>query len=282
MNNEIKYYRLTMDYKEYNFEKFKKELEKENSIKWFFPYKETTIKDNDIVFIYCSNMPDLVNRYIMKAHVKKVIYKKDNKELFKKEYFSNTKEYEKYNVGIILDNIKAFKYDDIYLFSTNKFQGNNNEPIEGCGGFRGPYGEIIKNKTPKIDELINYSKFMKIETLLDTFVDGTCFFKDKIICYPHKTFPKNNGVMYIEYHHFIFRSKGIEDQLTEKINQTYNYFRLCPTCHRRIHYGNNNDKKEMIDIILKNCNAVKLEEIVKKIDNNKNLKEYIYDIYNIN
>ena len=270
----MKYYRFSMNYIEFNFSRFKEEYEsKDKKVRWFLTAKNSSIESDDIVFIYCSNMPDLVNRYIIKAKVNKVIKKSDSNEIFK--------DFEDCNTCVLLDEIQALNSNHIYDFSANSIKNNYKD---GYGGFQGTYAEITNKKM--ITDLCN-CKCSSVNDLLDTYVDGDCFFKNKIKMadhnYSHPTFVKDNGVTYIEYHHFIHRCKGYDkdDVIKKKLDDYYNIIRLCPSCHRMIHYGNNETRKKMVDCILKQCDKNNLEEVVKLLDHKSDLETYIYDIYEI-
>ncbi len=269
------YFRLSMDYELYNFNDFKKtyseksELKQEKRVIWYFTYKKTAIKENDVVFIYCSNMPDDINRCIMKANVEKVVKKAENT----KKYFKN--DFEDCNLLIILKDIKMFDYENPLDLGKDIIKEYNHN-----GGFQGTYGEITN------EDLINYIESFdtrdNVKEILDQYVDVKCFF-DKNNKDNHSTFIKNNGATYIEYHHLIFRSVGNNKNKTIQtlLEDNSNYYKLCPTCHRKIHYGTNDVRKKMINTILENCDEEKLKNIVKEIDNKRSLKEYLYELYKI-
>lgn len=279
------YFRLSMDYELYNFNDFKKtyneknELKKEKRVVWYFTYKKTAIKENDVVVIYCSNMPDDINRYIMKANVEKVVEKsEDTKKNFKGNF-------EDCNSLIILKDIKMFNYENPLDLGKDKIKEvSKNKKLKKAinyGGFQGAYGEITNEK------LINYIESFdtrdNVKEILDQYVDVKCFFDNHNNKDNHSTFIKNNGATYIEYHHLIFRSIGNNKnkKIQKLLENNSNYYKLCPTCHRKIHYGTNETRKKMINTILETCDEEKLKEIVKEIGNKKSLKEYLYELYKI-
>lgn len=270
------YFRLSMDYELYNFDDFKKtyieknDLKKKKRVIWYFKYKTISIKENDTVIIYCSNMPDDINRYIMKAKVEKVVRKiEDTKQYFKDNF-------DACNSLIILKDIKIFNYENPLDLGTKEIKKYNDN-----GGFQGTYGEILNKNL--INYIENFNTRDNIEEILNQYVDVKCFFDNHNNKDNHSTFIKNNGTTYIEYHHLIFRSIGNNknSKIQKLLENNSNYFKLCPTCHRKIHYGKKETRKKMINTILENCDEKKLKDIVKEIDNKINLKEYLYKLYEI-
>lgn len=277
-------YRLSMDYEVFNFTLLKNEYEEnKGKVYWFFKANNIVIEKGSTIYIYCSNMPDLVNRFIISAKVSDKGTRDINKDVFKnaQKLDSSIKEC---NTYIELDNLEALKPSNIYDLSTKEIK-----KYKGFGSFQGPYGEIVNKDL--INKLNNTGR-ENIKRIFESYIDGNCFFQEHKINltsvnkeYTHPFFIKNNGVQYVEYHHLIFRSEG-DDKEKEYINETYNQFKLCPTCHRMIHYGNNNIKKEMIDKLFNKTDkeslinlAYKIKKINKKDE--QALKDYLYKIYKI-
>ena len=259
-----KNYRLSMDYEVFNFTLFKKEYEENNGkVYWFFKANNISLEKDDNIYIYCSNMPDLVNRFIISAKVSDKGIRSINKSVFEKAQILDSS-IKDCNTYIELASIKTLKPSNIYDLATKEIR-----KYKGFGAFQGPYGEITNEAL--INKLKNTKK-ESINSIFESYIDGNCFFQEHRINltninkeYTHPFFIKNNGVQYVEYHHLIFRSEANEEK--GDINQTYNQFKLCPTCHRMIHYGNNNIKKEMIDKLLNKAdkeNLINLAFILKK------------------
>lgn len=281
MEKNRNYYKLNMDFLRYNFSEFSLEYNDKKDYK-YKRYKEiewcvktNKIKENDIVYIYCFNMPDMRNRFVMKAIVKTVIEKEKTDNITKKRFIAG------YNKMLILKDIKALDVKDNYLFSKEDLKENYN-----FYAFEGSYGLINNNEL--IKDLEN-TKTCDVQNLLDSYVNANCFFEDIKLKgdsknYSHSSFVKDNGVNYVEYHHFIFRSISNQNkELNKDIHCIENFVKLCPTCHRKIHYGKMEIRKQMIDCILEKCNKEKLTDLISKIPNNtKNLHDYVYDLYKIN
>ena len=67
----------------------------------------------------------------------------------------------------------------------------------------------------------------------------------------HHTFMKSNGVQYMEGHHLIPCTPGNSEKYWKHFGRNIDCFEnivsLCPTCHRRIHYGSEVERTEIID-----------------------------------
>ncbi len=64
----------------------------------------------------------------------------------------------------------------------------------------------------------------------------------------HQSFIKPNGFSYFETHHVIQQNMIKNNQIPQEvIEDSGNKVYLCPTCHRRIHYGKKEDVREMLE-----------------------------------
>lgn len=67
----------------------------------------------------------------------------------------------------------------------------------------------------------------------------------------HHTFQKANGVQYMEGHHLIPCNPGNSEKYWKRFGRNIDCFEnivsLCPICHRRIHYGSDAERAEIID-----------------------------------
>lgn len=71
----------------------------------------------------------------------------------------------------------------------------------------------------------------------------------------HKTFNTSKGVPYMEGHHLIpcnySNTLFFWERYKRNIDCINNIVCLCPTCHRKIHYASNEEKKDMIEQLYK-------------------------------
>jgi len=67
----------------------------------------------------------------------------------------------------------------------------------------------------------------------------------------HKTFLTDKGQQFMEGHHLIRCTVELHNKFSERFNKSIdtesNIVSLCPTCHRRIHYGNKEERTAMIE-----------------------------------
>ncbi len=61
----------------------------------------------------------------------------------------------------------------------------------------------------------------------------------------HKTFKKENGIIYMEGHHLI--PMKAQKDFEENIDRIENIVCICPNCHRKVHHGNKDVKYEMLE-----------------------------------
>ena len=71
----------------------------------------------------------------------------------------------------------------------------------------------------------------------------------------HETFQTAKGVPYMEGHHLIpCTVSNVEyywDKYGRNIDCVENIICLCPTCHRRIHFGSKEEKERIIKVLYK-------------------------------
>lgn len=281
-------YRISMDYNEFSFEDLRQEYKEEETATWYIKSEDPVIKyvfkesGPEILdaYIYCSNMPDKLNRFVFKGKISDVTENKLESEADKRNA--------DYKYKIVIDNIKAFDNKDASALAIRK------DPDKGIQ-FRpqGTYGEL-NEKVLEILEKIEPTE--DLQDFLDRFTGCNCelegFKNDELM---HSSFKKENDEKYVEFHHLIFRNFGYDDKELLKTLDSFqdNYAQLCPACHRAIHYGNKELKKEMLDKLIRNRKG-KLEELYNKCLENpsfkekinkynpKNFKDFMYKIYGIN
>ena len=283
-------YRLSMNFKIFDFKAFKEEL-KTGVVKFYLKYnKYKSIVDelkkskNNIAYIYAFNIPKFNGRYVMKTDIVEV--KKCNKKIDGETYDIEL------NVKVI--NVYNSKSpNELTPFKIRKILGKN-------VSFQGTISRIDDKISNYLDGNTSDKEKLMISTNIDDFlnnyVNSDCSLKDikikKTSNKNHDTFIEENGTEYIEWHHFIFRSKMKGKENKQKIDINCNLISLCPRCHRMIHYGNQETKKQMIDGILvklKEKNEYKhlaelFNEIKKDLEdytNERNLEDYLYKIYNV-
>lgn len=91
----------------------------------------------------------------------------------------------------------------------------------------------------------------------------------------HNTFQTRHSVPYMEGHHLIpctpTNAQAFWDKYKVNIDCPENIVCICPTCHRRIHFGSDAEKREVIEKLynfkkdkLKKANIeISLEELIE-------------------
>jgi hypothetical protein len=156
-------------------------------------------------------------------------------------------------------------------------------------GPRWPNKEYNKNLDEKL--IIELEKCFKSNIQENDFnalvrhFNCDCFFCGKCgIRNDHKTFIRNNGLNYYEYHHFIPQHLAKKyPELTDIINSSANGLYLCSNCHNKFHYGTNKDINEMIRKTL-DCENIKDMlnhfEFQKFIGEDEDVFEWFQKVYN--
>ena len=284
-------YRFTMDFEFFNFSDFKKEYnkkEKNKKVEWYFNNKPS-IEEGATAYIYCTNLPDSSeSKYIMKATIAKIIENKKNEYKYTAELN---------DVKVFDDNEEKYVTFKTIKEINDKIKNHKDGEDGSTGWVQGAPGKIT-NKT-LLDKLEACNWSDNVNDFLDTYVNGSCFFRNFPIKditddnnYKHTTFNKENNTTYIEFHHLIWKSKGNKenDEIKDLLNKNENYYCLCPSCHRMIHYGLKKNRQRMIDLIISQMSKERKDYFVKvinklnhKTNQSKNeesiIREYLQKLY---
>lgn len=229
--------------------------------------------ENDIVYIYCKNLPDGSNRILFRAIVNSCdddnTYSFDKKEKIKGFFIKNIE-------SICINNIKTFSRDTL----KNDYDLNINQTKQILASFE-DYNDYKKNpdiickdrygSTSKKD-VDKYKKHLQLILELETLYRGDkCekslknaqkYFNHMVLCEccellklgdrtaKKRTFIKKNGLVYYEIHHLLMQNltRKNDEWLDENqwfkkedskwLDSEFNRVNLCPVCHREFHYGN--------------------------------------------
>jgi len=252
---------------------------------WSLNKNDAKMQIGDICYLYYSNLPDRTSRIILRGIISDSdSYKSDGDEFL--EPGQKCIELEKLetinwrNKGRI-----TFTYDDLKNTYEINITRNKRELKDG----RGKEGELI-------DALEDYYKKDKdrlgLEELRDDIVKKLqCAFdykpKDRSKDNVHSSFVQPNGLRYFETHHFIqqntYRHNQGDSDLYDAVYDEKNLIYLCPTCHRRIHYGKKDDIRSMIKRLYEK-NAVFYDEKFGSYasgDGAASVLEWIYAMYKV-
>ena len=269
--NHYKYHLFSANFETYNFESLLKETEntQNKGFLWNYP-PNIKVEIGDIVYIYYFNLPDRINRILLKCKVIDAFKKGENEECFyyDTEYY-NTEE----KRNTLNENQNSKKPAMLLSFETalcvekgnKKFSEKNLRENYGINNFQGKqyikedllqekiengkqeyYQKKLihdleketKNKTIKLEELIK-----SMNKISQCALQRSPKFKHE----NHTTFVKENGLNYYEQHHLIQQFNGRKNtELKSIIDNDINLINLCPNCHRRIHNGKKEDREKMV------------------------------------
>jgi len=265
--DEYKYHLIVGDFEAFDFDQLLNEDRREDyeGIIWKNGKnkRDLKVKNGDIVYIYYTNLPDRINRILIRCSVF------DDNCL----YYETLEEKEKMEKGEIeeipairlkFENALCVKGNDREKFSQkalfdkygiNNLQGKQHlkedllqqkEDDEVEGHYQKKLIEDLE-KTCKLEKYKNYSLAKLAEEMnkiSKCTLEGCRGLKDA----NHKTFQKENGMNYYEAHHLIEQCNGRNDEKFPKeiIDNPDNIINLCPNCHKRIHNGKKDDRKLMV------------------------------------
>lgn len=260
-------YLFLANFEEYNFDDLDKE-NKDKSYEGIMWNNRTHINLGDYVYVYYNNVPDRINRILLKAKVIDDGYHfgDDNSKCL---YDGDKQAIRIKCVSVFDDKNDRFKFGknnlEKYGLKFNNF--NSKQKITN--------NELIKDLEDYIE---------KNKSTLSEFKSGfksSCAFKDydfKDRRYNHITFEKENGFLYYEIHHLIeqhnVRSKDMNIN-EEVVYNPINEFGLCPNCHSRIHNGRIEDRKKMVKYLY-NKHSKDIDSLLDKIP-----REVFKDIPNV-
>ena len=281
------YHLLVANLKKYEGNTFKDLLEEENidgkaGIIWHISSENRKrvhqIKNGDICYIYYANLPDGSSRILFKGKVLESDYdKKDNEPLI----WDNDK-------GILGARLKL---TSISLENNEKFSRDNLKKKYDINNFQS-YSRIQCEINPKHKKLVedienDPSSNSRLKTVYDYFNNNYCLCElkegnDK----KHSTFIEENGFYYIEEHHLVERNliKKYKDKtkdIDNMINDKKNLFKLCPNCHREIHYGRLEERRRKIEKLY-NQRKDFFDSNFNDLKEGKDTLTWLYEMYNCN
>lgn len=256
------YYLVGMDFEETNFVNLKNEYDENKQVMWKIPSTKKVKKD-DIIYFYVTNLgvkTEACSRILFRGEVAE-----DQKQVKYNEVYMRSNS-EKMIWGSPIVNIKALKPEllkDSGVFNLGYIKKKNFGHIPRGG--RWPHklakGNAYGLTQEVIDELeVSFESGRNpFKSLIEMF-DVKCFFDGHLKReHRHKTIVKLNGLKYYEYHHFIQKSTK-QEKFKSLIDMTDNLIPLCATCHREIHNGSTEAKKEMLNIIYHDDRMVKVRK----------------------
>lgn len=268
------YHLISYDFEQYNFEQFlneenlklKEEGKNKGEVYWNYGKRKHKFEEGDICYIYCTNLPDMTKRILLRAKVSDTYCKdpRDSKiECFKICNITpiRLKEVEGKDAKYGYENLKS-KYNIKTVQGKQKLDADGKHRI------------LVED----LEQEPRKGTLKEVKTHYDSMTK--CVFEG-IDHNPkmHKTFTKPNGFNYFETHHIIqqkvLRNSKVSKEIIEDLkNKVY----LCPMCHRKIHFSNRENVKKMLDELYKR-NKDFLDECAQKVGETDTLK-WLYEMYN--
>lgn len=190
---------------------------------------------------YCIESDTLHDLRSLPLHEKFVITLAENKQMFRKQRFYKGK-YDELDANIIA-------YLEKYLASIEKDEdfaeqkniqeahlpkdGGKNASKKEPEYVTGSNGRAVRKKPELAKQVLKNSNYK-------------CSFDNK-----HNTFLTRHSVQYMEGHHLIpctpTNAHAFWDKYKVNIDCPENIVCICPTCHRRIHFGSEAEKRKVIE-----------------------------------
>lgn len=257
-----KYHILSANYEMFNFKQIKDESDGQalgkgyEGIMWNKPDKKINL--GDFVYIYYSHMPDKCNRIMYKCVVIDDGYHFNGNEIC----------YDIINGKKTKDKKIRLKFCEAY--TTKEF--NTQELIN-------KYTINYFHLNPAISEELanaidNSEGKITLKELSERVYNRHCYFENKIKSYKHNSFDAQNGLRYYEAHHLVEQNLKNKEEFPfkEVIDNSCNLFDLCPTCHRRIHYGKIEDRIKMVKELYRK-NQEEIDRLLN-FEDNENFSKY--------
>ena len=260
----------------------------------------------DIVYIYCTNLPDESRRILFRAEVEKVnkrinrqntftinnitTIKLRQKSINRKEYDYSYEKLKKDYYFTINQRMRYLDFDEngkrLKEDLENDYKNSNNKKIG----------------VKALEEVKDYfNNEIWCECCKILIKEGNLTYKKA----QDRTFVKNDGLKFYELHHLLmqnilrkdktknekwFRENKWYDYNNDKemITDDYNCIILCPVCHMELHHGDNDEynkkyavKKETVikQLMKKHKFDDKLSEFGKNSEDVKSIKRYVLQQY---
>lgn len=277
-----KYFLIPANYQTFDFERlFGEFFERNGKILWQYNPKNDpkNMEVGDVCYLYYSNLPDNTRRIILRAIIteigegdvcfdgkivpcfaisdlKTINWKNSGKTKFTYEVL-----HEKYGINI----------------TRNKRQLKDER--SGDKKLREKLEEYFENDNNKLNlEQLKQELVTKLRCALDSNNNDPTDNKK------HITFKGKNGLNYFEVHHLIQQHISKKDEsLTEAVYDEKNLIFLCPTCHKRIHYGRKEDVQKMLTTLYNRNDSFYDSNFMRYASNNgfNTVLEWLYSMYKV-
>ncbi len=269
----VSYHLIPYDFETYNFEEFRKEEKECNGeVRWQYGSRKHKFEIGDICYFYCFNLPDMTRRILLRGEI--------SEEDCRDDEGNNCFKISKIRAIRLSDPNK--EGEDIVKYSLERLKDDY-----GIGTVQGKQRLDAEGRHKKLIESLESDIGEENLNQIKKYYDGMtkCAF-DGHDHGKHKTFTKPNGFEYFETHHFVQQNickKSNDQKLIDAVNDERNLIYLCPTCHRKIHLGRDEEKKKMIDFLYKDKEKYyqKVFSDYAKNDGEKDVINWLYSMYKV-
>ena len=240
-----KYFIFPANYLNFNFDRlFSESTNGNGDVLW--PMKEKdpgNIEVDDICYIYYSNLPDGTGRIVLRGTI--AAKEKKDAEGVKCYVIKDVETINWNNAGKTKFTREALAEYGVKM-NLNKRQLKDDRFAEGktlgdkalCEKLEDCFNRNIGRLNLKDLETVLTKK---LRCAFDRGDDNSAESKN------HTTFKTRYGLNYFEIHHLVQQHIGKGNaQMSEAIYDERNLIYLCPTCHRKIHYGRKEHVRRML------------------------------------
>ena len=287
------YHLVPYNFEDYDFVKlWEEETNNDGEVFWRHKSKTYGFSKNDICYFYCTNLPDMTRRILLKA----IISDANCKDVEGNKCFKTK------NISSIRLNEQQNNPED-YFYSLERLKD-----FYGIGCVRGKQrivpeleadnSELLEKRKLLLDNLEKEPSTGDLLTVKNYFSKMTkCIFQGKTHQFDiNKTFYKPNGFLYYEIHHVLHQSLQKSTKKNKELLRKHivlkdiedlkNKVYICPVCHRQLHSGQISVVREMIEYLYTQDDKRKafydkcFLEYANK-DSYKDTLGWLYAIYNV-
>lgn len=297
------YHLIPMNMDNYNIDDIILSLDKNGYVEWNNGTIEgkyaQEFKENDIVYIYCTNLPDGSKRILFRAVVEKVNNAENKQKTFNISNITPIKMKQKSKI--------RKEYDFSYETLKEKYKIKMNQSMRCLMKKGNEHYEEEEKLINELEKLYNKEykdKTIDKETQIKIMEEVKDYFNNEVWCEcceilikkgdlskteaNNRTFIKNDGLRFYEIHHLLMQNilrkdynknrkwfndnkwyHSNNDKDKQMILDDYNCIILCPVCHMELHHGDNEKYKEKYGVTKEQV----INELMKEHQYDQRLKE---------
>ncbi|MDE0156497.1 MAG: HNH endonuclease [Gammaproteobacteria bacterium] len=137
------------------------------------------------------------------------------------------------DAGRALLNLLEIYEPDVAIFDYDELEKKTSEELRKIKESHGSHRPIGIDKPEKVKQIVvRYARSPQVQAYVLNRAGNACE-----LCSNQAPFVKEDGTPFLEIHHIVQLSQGGPDT-------SENTVALCPNCHRHLHYGKDQKKKE--------------------------------------